>query len=285
VSPFFRSVLSLDKAICTPGTTDAIFLEKPNLYDLLIDLTSPSQSRPHRPALSVSRPVESSNGRKSYKLQTVRFTWSDVKLWNELERILEADTERRPHSHTTSSTSWVDPWRIYEDMCIVCAGIWVGWKPSNSIKLGGTDDVLALPPTSSNSDPEATLHSADMSSTRLPSIDTKKSHRSSVDPRLGTEPASPTSRTKITTLSLLSAFHNHTDFLLSKLAVILSGSNPTGSNDGAVVLSPKDVMAFDLGPGSDLDARFIEWLGETRGRKVKVKRGWKDLLGFMFGFP
>jgi hypothetical protein len=44
-------------------------------------------------------------------------------------------------------------------------------------------------------------------------------------------------------------------------------------------------MAFDLGPGSDLDARFIEWLGETRGRKIKVRRGWKDLIGFMFGFP
>jgi hypothetical protein len=171
---------------------------------------------------------------------------------------------------------------------MVCAGIWVGWKPSNSVKLGGTDDALALPSTSSNSDPEATLNSADMSSTHLPSIDTKQSRYSSVDPRLGPSPALPTSRARLTTLSLLSAFHNHTDFLLSKMALILSESNPTntsGSNDGAVVLSPKDVMAFDLGPGSDLDARFIEWLGETRGRKVKVRRGWKDLLGFIFGFP
>ena len=176
---------------------------------------------------------------------------------------------------------------------MVCAGIWVGWKPSTPVKLGGMDETLATPSTS-NSDPEATLNgdSLDMSSTRLrPSTDTAKPRRSSVDPRLGNLSVSPTTRTRVTTLSLLSTFHNHTDFLLSKLAEILSASSnvaiapgsPASADSGAVVLSPKDVMAFDLGPGSDLDARFIEWLGETKGRKLKVKRGWKDLMGFMFG--
>lgn len=276
-------------------TTDAIFLEKPNLYDLLIDLTSSSDSRPYRPALSVSRPTQSSNGRKSYKLQTVRFTWSDVRLWTELERILEADSDHGSHSHPAPvKTSWTDPWRIYEDVCVVCAGIWVGWKPSSSVKLIGQDDGLSSAPVSP-SDQEATLNGSttEMSSNShaRPSTDTKKPRRSSVDPRLGKLSVLPTTRARVTTLSLLSTFHNHTDFLLSKLAEVLltsssatvaSGSSPS-ADSGALVLTPKDVMAFDLGPGSDLDARFIEWLGETRGRKLKVKRGWKDLVGFMFG--
>lgn len=290
---FSKRHLLLIRVICA-GTTDAIFLEKPILYDLLIDLTSSSQPRPYRPALSVSRPFEGNNGRKSYKLQTVRFTWSDVKLWTELERILEADSHHNAHSHAGPfKTSWTDPWRIYEDVCMVCAGIWVGWKPTSSVQLGATEEETTSP-SMSTSDPEATLNggSMDMSSTRQrPSTDTKKPRRSSVDPRLGKLYVTPSTRARVTTLSLLSTFHNHTDFLLSKLADILSTSSnavlvpgaSAGADSGAIVLSPKDVMAFDLGPGSDLDARFIEWLGETRGQKLKVKRGWKDLVGFMFG--
>jgi hypothetical protein len=50
-----------------------------------------------------------------------------------------------------------------------------------------------------------------------------------------------------------------------------------------VILGPKEVLAFGLGPMSDLDARFIEWIGERRNRKVKVRRSWKDLAAFMLG--
>lgn len=41
---------------------------------------------------------------------------------------------------------------------------------------------------------------------------------------------------------------------------------------------------FDLGPMSDLDARFIEWLAECKGKKLKVRRGWKDLMSYLLGF-
>ncbi|KAI0245601.1 hypothetical protein BJV78DRAFT_1261629 [Lactifluus subvellereus] len=46
-----------------------------------------------RPGLQLS--VREPNGRlrrQSYHLSTIRFTWSDVKLWNELDRILQLDT-------------------------------------------------------------------------------------------------------------------------------------------------------------------------------------------------
>jgi DENN domain-containing protein 11 len=63
------------------GTTDAVFLEKPQYYDLVIDMTSFSPERASRPGLQLS--VKEPNGRSrrpSYRLSTIRFTWSDVKL-------------------------------------------------------------------------------------------------------------------------------------------------------------------------------------------------------------
>jgi len=58
-----------------------MFLEKPQYYDLIIDMTSFSPERSFRPALqlSVQEPNDHSQ-RPSYRLSTVRFTWSDVKL-------------------------------------------------------------------------------------------------------------------------------------------------------------------------------------------------------------
>lgn len=64
-------------------TTDAIFMEKPQYYDLIIDLTTSTPSKASRPALYMSKPVPASaNGKKraSWKLESVRFTWSDVRL-------------------------------------------------------------------------------------------------------------------------------------------------------------------------------------------------------------
>ena len=62
-------------------TTDALFLEKPQHYDLVIDLTTYASER-----LAAARPglqlviKEPSARTPTYRLSTVRFTWSDVKL-------------------------------------------------------------------------------------------------------------------------------------------------------------------------------------------------------------
>lgn len=62
-------------------TTDAIFLEKPEYYDLLIDLTA-TPTRGGRPTMASPKPSAESSvySGRNYKLSTVRFTWSDVKL-------------------------------------------------------------------------------------------------------------------------------------------------------------------------------------------------------------
>ena len=60
-------------------TTDAIFLDNPSYHDLVIDLCSAMPNT--RPAFFVSKPVEPpSRCRPSFRLSSVRFTWSDVHL-------------------------------------------------------------------------------------------------------------------------------------------------------------------------------------------------------------
>lgn len=86
-------------------TTDAIYLEKPWLYDLVIDLTTSTPSKSSRPTLYLSRPTEwTEDGRgRSYKLSEVRFTWSDVKVVS-----VFVSTDCILYSHKHSGPSWSD---------------------------------------------------------------------------------------------------------------------------------------------------------------------------------
>ncbi|TFK22844.1 hypothetical protein FA15DRAFT_671093 [Coprinopsis marcescibilis] len=98
-------------------TTDALFLEKPQYYDLLIDLTALSSysssaysshypsnqagptgtkkppnvnllsNRP-RPTFYLSKPASSNSSKQSNKLSLTRWAWSDVRLWGEVDRVL-----------------------------------------------------------------------------------------------------------------------------------------------------------------------------------------------------
>lgn len=92
------------------------------------------------------------------------------------------------------------------------------------------------------------------------------------------------------TLALLQTFHAHTTNLLFKLSHYLPGAlaPSSGTNLSTIYLSPKDLYAFELGPLSNLDAQFIEWLGEEYGSKVGVRvivrRGWRDLARLVLGF-
>jgi hypothetical protein len=89
-----------------------------------------------------------------------------------------------------------------------------------------------------------------------------------------------------TTLALLQTFHANTCFQLSQLEILLP---PEEERNGTVYLTPKDVLSFELGPFSSTDCKYLEWLateyasGTATDRIFIVKRGWKDLLGFVVG--
>jgi hypothetical protein len=76
-----------------------------------------------------------------------------MRQWNEITRILQLDSSSvhpSPCCLGTPSasgkpnkgnpiTAWTDVWRVYEDMCVVCAGLWMGlgaWR-GNSFGLLG----------------------------------------------------------------------------------------------------------------------------------------------------
>jgi hypothetical protein len=97
----------------------------------------------------------------------------------------------------------------------------------------------------------------------------------------------------LTTMAILQTFHAHTLFQLSVLENLLAQqgiSQPSVTarpRENVVQLTPKDILAFELGPLSGFDAKYLEWLvQEYAGNDVKVvvKRGWRDLLGAIFGY-
>jgi len=103
----------------------------------------------------------------------------------------------------------------------------------------------------------------------------------------------------LTTMAILQTFHAHALFQLSVMEDLLarqcisSSSSSTaltdtpGHNNNVVQLTPKDILAFELGPLSGLDAKYLEWLVQEYAGcdvSVVVRRGWKDLLGAIFGY-
>ncbi|KAI6145014.1 hypothetical protein BKA82DRAFT_652193 [Pisolithus tinctorius] len=382
-------------------TTDAIFLEKPSYYDLVIDLTTSTPLRSTRPTLYVSKPIhQQSPGSRgpTHRLSLVRFTWSDVRLWNELERILQLDvggtdcptTCCRPPvdspmlKHPTSGSvvagtgttkspglsSWADAWRVYEDVCLVCASLWIGsWRGNSTqsystvnpdgskadwggVRLTGDDDLTIDGPLVRNiglgiegrpsmvaNGIEGSPNVKGMKRSRGMSLgvgggssaseSSSRGRQASTGSGMSIEdngiamhaPDDPVARRfreerlerQIrTTLALLQTFHANTCFQLSRLAELTSPatgrasamattgqlvdvpsiaetpdpSTPALPDTNVIYLTPRDVLSFELGPFSSLDARYLEWLGEEYGggKKVVVKRGWKDLLGVLLGF-
>ena len=95
----------------------------------------------------------------------------------------------------------------------------------------------------------------------------------------------------MTALAILQTFHAHISFQLSVLENLLArqdlSTSSADSGEAVVYLTPKDISAFELGPFSAFDARYLEWLADEyvdTGVKVVVKRGWKDLLSAIFGY-
>ncbi|KAH8985050.1 hypothetical protein EDB86DRAFT_3105849 [Lactarius hatsudake] len=275
-------------------TTDAVFLEKPQYYDLIIDLTpyAPTERRA-RPGLQLAI-KEPYARRPTYRLSTIRFTWSDVKLWTELDRILQLDADTngvaRAHRAPSPVWAWADAWGVYEDVCVVCARLCSGlWRSDNSNGSNGSRDQWGSPRERSGRRRRAHVRAyGDGIEGR------RSSYRPQGDDDVGKYGSGSSgdededgavlvrSRQTRTTLALLQTFHAQTRFLLSRLATVLPS---TASSLPDAQLTPRDLLALALGPLSSLDARFVEWLAEeyAGGARVSVRRGWRDLLGGLVG--
>ena len=384
LSVFFIYKISPGIDMSDIGTTDAIFMEKPSYYDLLIDLTT-STPKATRPTFYSSKPILSSQVGSSrgptHRLSTIRFAWSDVKLvsflsafafvllklcqWNEIDRILLLDSGSYAscccatscgdsNAKYRSMTAWTDAWQVYEDVCIICAGLWMGyWRgnsqtsystangPENwgSVRLEGDDDLtldgtyvrnvgmgiegrpniggstLTVPATTPRNVRRSSAISwssgkTSTAGTSPPSngkIQQTPSSSSPIRPIHITASSNDETYTfnnytdpeevmrsrngqVMTTLAILQTFHAHISFQLSVLENLLARQKPSssaGSGEAVVHLMPKDILAFELGPFSGFDARYLEWLTDeyvNSDVKVVVKRGWKDLLSALFGY-
>ncbi|CAE6338979.1 unnamed protein product [Rhizoctonia solani] len=429
-------------------TTERIFLEKPYLYDLVVDLspsllahspaTKPTSTPDDKPVLSISVPNSSSTTSlsNSFKLAPTRPTFSDLKIFNDIEKALYSqpicqhnhlhshapptnrsttslrcdcvgeheveegwvvwdrwgqgcaspthNTNRRasvafsplasppgspnPRSSTASPVSpsadaptaslnpgmlitgnrqscagglnigpcssglnghvqdssadsstrsitgsrpWIDPWRIYEEVCVFCAGVcsWIGlggWTNSARPRLDGPDEALQ-----SHSHHHHTHHE-----------------------RPGISAEEKRSQRRAHVLELMTIFHKYAAFLHARLGDIVdshdalpqgngrktkssAGSKSTLSSKSfksafsskallpkqtqsllpkqeqeTLILTSRDMVALELSPLSASDAQFLEWLAECilrscyKGRaerKVVVKRTWKDMVAAVVG--
>ncbi|KAH9169762.1 hypothetical protein EDB89DRAFT_2072613 [Lactarius sanguifluus] len=98
-------------------TTNAVFLEESQHYDLVIDLTSYAPTdrwETTRPSLQLA------------------LKEPDVKLLTELDHILQLDADTngvaRARHASALVRAWTDAWGVYEDVCVVrsrlCSGLW-----------------------------------------------------------------------------------------------------------------------------------------------------------------
>ena len=211
---------------------------------------------------------------------------------------------------------------MYEDVCLVCAGLWIGsWRGNSSASYStGNGSIADWGKVRLDGDDDLSLGSAYMRNVGMgiegrpntkgmrrsggmsvagPSSSSTRRHASSgsmsIPPLSGPDAGDADQvrerreRQLLTTLALLQTFHANTCFQLSRLASLVADASPASASppDADVVyLTPRDVLSFELGPLSALDSRYLEWLADEYGggTRVVVKRGWKDLFGVLFGF-
>lgn len=250
--------------------------------------------------------------------------------WNEIEKTLGTDADQPcccPSQESSVKSkfvsTWTDAWRVYEDVCIICAGLWMGsWRGNSTqsystangaenwgaVRLEGDDDLTMGGSYARNvgmgieGGPQATS-SGGIGNTAPPRSPHGHSFSSKSTTKSGKAGSNRARRVStidhefaqrdnaghvLTTMTLLQAFHAHTSFQLSVLQSFLPKgiSNLGFEADHTLCLTPKDILTFELGPLSGSDAKYLEWLAEEYacGNKLVIKRSWRDLWGVIFGY-
>lgn len=206
---------------------------------------------------------------------------------------------------SASPSFWTDTWRLYEDACLVCAGLWTGrtwrndhrdfqesWAEVEEDRF--LDNPVSVRAHGEGIEGRPITDAGGSSRTRTYRQPTKRYFPSRTAIALSVAEDDVTknvyqddeggeregavlvhNRQTRTTLALLQTFHMQTRFLLSRLATLLppqctvttaSGGLRTNEDEVVVVqLAPRDVLELELSPLSSLDAQFVEWLVEEYG--------------------
>lgn len=116
------------------GTSDAIFKDRPQLWDLLVDLgsgtttsiTNGNESTPVSMRARVVPETAESSPKSSTSPMTklISHTFSDEGLWKEIQVVSSGlDEDLMPHRHATSNAGlWGYAYGAYSTLCDVCWG-------------------------------------------------------------------------------------------------------------------------------------------------------------------
>ncbi|KAG8871189.1 hypothetical protein FRB97_008921 [Tulasnella sp. 331] len=291
-------------------TTDALFLERPALYDLIVDLTAmnpPISASSIMPITStpVSRPtlyISYSPSSSAAKLQQVRFTFSDIRVWNRIDQALRgADTCDASHAHESEDQrerTWVDafPWRFYtyEDMCVVCGSMWINGEDSSvgKVRLEGPDMGL-LESTEGDDDPVVKALPTSSKDYRRCVVRRQSAQSGRSVRSFNSEaPASPAGFNECRSgqspearlpLLLIKIFHSHADMWMDNLGSLIESKTSKPKNE-VMAISPLEMTRLQLSAFSEMDSRFVASLAKARlAKQVAVRRGWKDLAAAAVG--
>ncbi|KAL7411786.1 hypothetical protein BDY24DRAFT_394859 [Mrakia frigida] len=281
-------------------TTDAILKERPHLYDLLIDLSSPLPF----PPILLSPPTSSSSSKSSSTPtppRQITYSSSSLPLYNQCLSILDPtssssssslqpihDCSSSHHSHDPSSS--VPGWRGVVDVCLGacewCLGMVLG-RVAGVVTGAGGEGRVRLPSTEVEDDDddrsrpqpyeEESASSIGGESSSLEDDDEEGTDAQSIKAVETTTTILPPKNvdldnlnTSSTPLALLHLFTHSTTTLSRSIDHLVHkrtrqqlklSSNASESNPIEIVLGARDLLKLGLGVASDGgDARLLERL-------------------------
>lgn len=232
------------------GTTDKIFLDKTMTYDLIIDLITPTKddTLTLRPTLYVTR-GRSVGLQRETRLDPIRFTFSDLRTWFELDGILSSTDEQG------SKTTFVPD--FYEQWCVALASLFMASPKRQSPKEGGSPGPPMLPLASYSSSPQIHLL-------------TDFAEHPSRSPYLGS------------VLRLLEVLHQRVEAWIAQADDIIIERGSRTQPSSSIPISPRTISSFGLSPLSQLDTDFcIDFIQaraalEDSAVAVYLYRSWRD---------
>jgi hypothetical protein len=209
--------------------------------------------------------------------------------WNELDRILQLDADANGSARAPPSL-WTDAWRLYEDVCLACAGLWTGrtWRNSHggeehpAEEQGSADGAVRVRaygegiegcPMTTAGGPARSRSSRRASDRYFPSpwaatatplaqdISPKDAYSDDDEAEQDGDDEDDAvlvrNRQSRTTLALLQTFHAQTRFWLSRLASLLPpqpAHDPTSTNvDAGTDADSETAVEVQLSPRDVLE--------------------------------